>query len=260
MLAQWLPYELALLGVLALGPWAYGRLRRRRAALSSLAEVLSFCLAAACLIASVAIVVLDRLDDARKEQSANSHGPITAADYHAIIMPLGIPAPDFTLPRLGGGVPVHLADMVRQRPVVLVFGSFGCADFCSRLDKVRELQERYGSRADFLFIYINNRHPEPESLQKVMADATAPPDAPVNRLARIRAGMGYFGVRLACVVDTDDDRVQHEYDAFPARLVIIDKKSKVAFDSGSILFSGLNPAGAAAWLEKHTTPTKSALQ
>ncbi len=140
---------------------------------------------------------------------------------------------------------------------MLIFGSFGCNYFCARLDQIRQLQKKYGDEADFLFVYINNWHSEPEPLQAVIADTDAPADAPVNRLARIRAGMRYFDVPLTCVVDTDDDRVQNAYDAFPARLVIVDRADKIAFDSGSIVSSGLNPEGADAWLELHTGPTKT---
>jgi hypothetical protein len=121
---------------------------------------------------------------------------------------------------------------------------------------LQELQERFESRAEFLFVYINNHHPEPEPLQAAVADENAPSDAPVNRLARIRAGIVYFGLSITCVVDADDEQVQEDYHAYPARLVIIDRSSKIAFDSGSILSSGLNPSGAAAWLEEHTTPTR----
>ena len=33
-------------------------------------------------------------------------------------------APDFTLPRLGGGTQVSLSDLWRSRPLVMEFGSF----------------------------------------------------------------------------------------------------------------------------------------
>jgi hypothetical protein len=39
--------------------------------------------------------------------------------------------------------------------------------------------------------------------------------------------------------------------------VIVDQADKIAFDSGSIVSSGLNPDGADAWLELHSRPTKT---
>jgi cytochrome oxidase Cu insertion factor (SCO1/SenC/PrrC family) len=260
VLAQWILCGIALPGALGLALWFFRRLRRRRAGPETIMGVLSLCLVVACLVASAATAILDRLDEANKESLVNSPGPLTAADYNprpAPTMPVNTPAPDFTLPRLDNGVPVHLADLLHQRPVVLIFGSFGCNYFCARLDQIRQLQKKYGDQAGFLFVYINNRHSEPEPLQAVMADADAPFDAPVNRLARIRAGMQYFDLPLTCVVDADDDRVQDAYDAFPARLVIVDQADKIAFDSGSIVSSGLNPEGADAWRERHTGPTKT---
>jgi hypothetical protein len=227
--------------------------------------VLSLYLIIACLAPVAAIAFLDWFAHATRKPSANSQdpiraadsqGPITGTDFHGRPMPIGTPAPDFTLPRLDKGPPVCLADLLRERPVVLIFGSFGCSYFCHQLGQVRQLQDRYEDRADFLFVYINNRHQEPNSLQGAVPDRNAPADAPVNRLARIREGMQHFGVSMTCVVDTGDDRVQLAYDAFPARLVIADQAGKVAFDSGTILNSGLDLAGAAAWLEEHTGPTR----
>jgi hypothetical protein len=257
MLVPWLLCAIALTGAVGLTMRFLRRRRHRRAGRESLAGVLSLCLVVACLVASAAVVVLDLLDDASKDLPVTAQGPSAPADYHAATAPLDTPAPDFTLPRLDTGKPLHLADLFHRRPVVLIFGSFGCGYFCGRLDQVRKLQEKYGGQVDFLFVYINNQHPEPAPLQAVLADPAMPPDAPVNRLARIRAGMRYFGLSLTCVVDRDDDRVQQAYHAFPARLVIVDRAGKVAFDSGSILSSGLNPTGAAAWLAMHTTPTKT---
>jgi hypothetical protein len=169
---------------------------------------------------------------------------------------LGSLAPDFTLPSVETGQLVHLGALLQQKPVVLVFGSFGCAYFCSRLDRVKDLQQRYGDRADFLFVYIDNQHAEPEPLQSAIADVNAPLDAPVNQMARIRAGLDYYGLSIPCVIDSKNNKVHKDYKAFPARLVIVDQKQKVAFDSGSVLQSGLNPKGAAVWLEEHPSTTK----
>jgi cytochrome oxidase Cu insertion factor (SCO1/SenC/PrrC family) len=254
---QWILCGTALLGILGLALRSFRRLPRRPDGRESIVAVLSLCFIMASLVTSTAVAILDRLNNASKASLGNTQMLITAPVNNAPASPVETLATDFTLPRLDNGAPVHLAALLRRRPVALVFGSFGCLYFCSRLANLRQLQEKYGDKIDFLFVYINNGHPEPDALQAVRADKDAAPDAPVNRLARIRAGMELFGVSMPCVVDAADDRVQKAYGAFPARLVIVDRTSKVAFDSGSILSSGLNPEGAAAWLELHTRPTKT---
>ena len=59
--------------------------------------------------------------------------PLTLADlmtrpeYLELMAPVvveGDQAPDFELPRLGGGGTVRLADVAKNQPVVLVFGSY----------------------------------------------------------------------------------------------------------------------------------------
>jgi hypothetical protein len=258
MLRHLPPYELALLGALGLGAWFIGQRRCRLSGRCSIGGMILLCFAVASLIASAAIAALDHVDNERRSGLASAYLKVTAADYRAKISPAGTQAPDFTLPRLDNGASIHLADLTRRRPVVLIFGSFGCDAFCARLDQVRQLQSRYGSLADFMFVYIkDNRHPDPKSLQAVVADPSVPPDAPVNRLARIREGMRQYGLSLACVIDTADDRVQNAYHANPARLVIVDQANKIAFDSGSITVKGLDLGGATAWLQEHTSPTKT---
>lgn len=48
-------------------------------------------------------------------------------DYRDLMTPkvdVGDEAPDFSLPRLEGGGDVRLSELLRQRPVALVFGSY----------------------------------------------------------------------------------------------------------------------------------------
>ena len=185
---------------------------------------------------------------------ADTNFPSTPTRDRLRKLPVGAPAPDFTLPALGDGKPVHLADLIGRRPVVLVLGSFRCSYFCHRLDVVRELYTRFKPRAEFLFVYIDNEHrgAEPEWLKEIETDPTADVDEPVNRLPRIRAGMEHYRLDLPCVDDFDAKKALQAYDASPAKLVIIDRDGRIAYDSGVVTNSGLNPSAAADWLEQHT--------
>lgn len=262
---------MVVLGVVlvTLGNWVV-RLQRQKAGPGDWVSWKSWQVGMVCLSPFVLMVLKDLVFGVPKgdvpgsgvaPESISTQSPKGAVVGNPLLsgkpLPLGMTAPDFTLPNLETGHLVHLADLLRHKPVVLVFGSFGCAYFCSRLDRVKDLQERFGDRADFLFVYIDNQHAEPEPLRSAIADAGAPLDAPVNRQARIRAGLEHYGLSLPCVIDNKNNQVQQDYNAFPARLVIVDQKQTVAFDSGSVLQSGLNPTGAATWLEEHALTTKS---
>ncbi len=122
---------------------------------------------------------------------------------------------------------------------------------CGQLDRLKQLSKTYGERAEFLFVYIAGHGDQPPP---AAGSVPAPSGAPVNRLARIRAGMQHFGLTIPCVVDEADTRAERAYDACPSRLFIVDRGGLIAFDSGPVHRSGLAPSGAAAWLEGHTRP------
>jgi hypothetical protein len=126
--------------------------------------------------------------------------------------------------------------------------------FCGQLGRVKQLFEAYRGRAEFLFVYISGHGELPPPLRSVVADPSAAVDAPVNRLARIRAGVRHFGVAIPCVVDEEDTRAEQAYQASPGRLFIVDQGGLIAFVSGPVDRSGLALSGAAAWLEAHTSP------
>lgn len=46
------------------------------------------------------------------------------AERETLAPPVGTEAPDFKLPRLGGGGPVQLSSLRGQKPVALIFGSY----------------------------------------------------------------------------------------------------------------------------------------
>lgn len=204
-----------------------------------------------CLFIGSMIAVSFIVQDVSESSDRYTSPFLLPARYRQEI-PLGSPAPDFTLARIENGQPVHLADMIGKRPLVLVFGNFGCPYFCTRLDAVSQLQMWYQDRVDFLFVYIDNQHPEPDALQSFTADPQLPPSARENRVARIRAGLKQFEMNIPCVLDSADNQTQEDYLAYPARLVIIDRNGQIGFDSGNVLHSGLNPEGAAQWIEDNT--------
>lgn len=186
-------------------------------------------------------------DASRPGQTENQKK--ASSRFFGRLIPAGTPAPDFILPCATDDSRIHLADLLEHRPVVLILGSFGCDYFCFRLDQVKELHQRFGDRAEFLFVYIDNNHPEPDLPLDPLDAFEAHPPHTRERLARIRAGLKFYDLRFPCVVDTADNQVQKDYEAFPARLLIVDRGGKIAVDTGTVIQSGLNLAEAESWLE-----------
>lgn len=257
MLIQTLPGWLALLAALGMGLSGLGLfLHWRDGWREVIGRVIVLCLSIACLIGSVFLPPLGGREKA--DTSATALVPEWAMKAQSTKLSVGMPAPDFTLPRASDGQPIHLADLLGRRPTVLIFGSFGCNLFCKRLDGLRELHEKYKDQAEFLFVYVQEApHPFPKPLRNAMADPNAPVDAPANRLARVRAGLEHFGLTFPCVLDTEDGQALKAYGAYPQRIVLIDRTGRIALDVGHGLPTGMSLWHASDWLDKYADPPES---
>jgi hypothetical protein len=149
----------------------------------------------------------------------------------------GSPAPDFTLPNVLDQRPVHLADFRDRKPVVLLFGSFGCDVFCGQLSRLNQLYRVYKDRAEFLFVYIKEA---PHAVLPVLAKSEP-------KASRISRGLHYFDISFACLVG--DEAVERAYDPYPLRLMIVDRDGRVAFDAGLGIPKGWNLDPVESWLE-----------
>ena len=70
----------------------------------------------------------------------------------------GDAAPDFTLQDTEGKNELRLSDL-REKPVVLVFGSCTCPPFVASLRSVEDLQAKYNDRVHFCLVYVREAHP-----------------------------------------------------------------------------------------------------
>jgi hypothetical protein len=153
----------------------------------------------------------------------------------------GTPAPDFSLRALADQRSVRLSDYRGKKPVVLVFGSFGCDVFCSQLARLAKLYDRYKDRAQFLLIYV---------AEGPHADPLPPPQGPEDVLGRIRRGLRHFKVPFTCLVDEPDSSVQDAYSVLTQGLIIVDQNGLIVLDSGAGLPSGWNLDKAESLLQR----------
>jgi thiol-disulfide isomerase/thioredoxin len=148
---------------------------------------------------------------------------------------LEAPAPDFTLRNLSDGKPVHLADFIGEKPIVLVFGNFTCGPFRSMVTGVNAVAERFKDEAHFLGVYVREAHPT-DGWRMAANDSVgvAVPQPTTYEERCSVAGMCQKRLNLSfpLLVDEIDDRVGHAYSGMPARLYVIDKNGKVAYKAG----------------------------
>jgi hypothetical protein len=146
-------------------------------------------------------------------------------------MAAGSEAPDFTLPDASGRL-VSLNSCHGGRPIVVVFGSFGCDEFCDQLDHLRTLRDAYQDSADFLFVYVSEAPHTSSPLAKSAHSMPPPGDDVASRLRRVAWYEEEAGAGLTWLLDGEDERTEKLYNGWPRRLVIVGADGRVAFDAG----------------------------
>lgn len=109
------------------------------------------------------------------------------------------------------------------------------------MGRIKKLSERHADRATFLLVYLDDEHANPASVK----------GSNWNEEMRdfIRDGIDEWKLTFDCVLD-EDHQMQKEYDASPARIVIVDRDGRIAFDSGRIDGGAFDLDGIEKWLEE----------
>lgn len=119
---------------------------------------------------------------------------------------------------------------------------------------VRQLHEKYGNIAQFLFIYISEPgHELPEELAPFAEPPDAPPGSRLRLLPRVRAGRKHFALRFPCLIDNEKGEVEVLYNAWPKRYVLVDTDGRVVLESGNL---GVMPSfwkEVSGWLDHYST-------
>jgi len=152
--------------------------------------------------------------------------------------PVGSRAPDFSLPDALDQHLIHLADFRNKKPVVLLFGSFGCDIFCSHLARLNKLYQAYKDRVEFLFVYITEaQHHE------------LPPSGKAEKkLENVHRGLRHFQISFPCLLGNKE--IEEAYTPYPLRLMVVDRAGRIAMDAGVGLPRGWDLDGIECWLKK----------
>lgn len=183
--------------------------------------------------------------------------PAAVQERHKEVLRIGDPAPDFSLPDPEGAKETILSRLRADGPVVLVFGSYTCSPFRQRVQEMEQIFHTYSSRANFLFVYIREAHPDSvlyalrdgeELLEKIGQTSTLE-----ERSERAEQCTGSLHLSFPVVVDRADNRVNEAYAAWPIRLAIVDTQGRVAYLSGPGPW-GFKPAEVEDWLRRNLPP------
>lgn len=126
-----------------------------------------------------------------------------------------------------------------------------------------ELYEKYGDRAQFLFVYVREagikmgmtgHHAFPEALREFDEPAGAAPGSRLRLAPRVRAGREHFHLDFPCLIDTEEAKVEELYGAWPKRLLIVDTAGRIAVDSGNLASMTFPWKAITNWLDHNSTP------
>lgn len=144
-------------------------------------------------------------------------------------------APDFELRTPDGATNFRLSHLRGKSPVVLVFGSYSCPNFRAAAHSLTDLQHRYGSQIPFRLIYIREAHTGEtwQSTRNTRENVDVPPAVTLHeKEAHATMCSRKLHLDFPALVDGMDGVVERAYGAWPSRAFVIDRKGRVAYNSG----------------------------
>lgn len=129
--------------------------------------------------------------------------------------------PEFDLESVGEGR-VRTFDLIAQRPVLLITGSFTCPMTASSNPILKDLHDRYGDRIDFVTLYVREAHPGEQWDQASVAE---------EKQAAARALKERDDLPWLVLVDDVDGSVHRRLDEKPNAAYLTDRTGQIVFRS-----------------------------
>lgn len=169
------------------------------------------------------------------------------ADHAAAIMMLrhvnaplvGETAPNSEMIQAKTGRKVNLNSILREKPLVLIFGSASCSNLDSYRQDISNFCARYGDTVDFAFVYLREAHPEGgfmPNLSRDGVDIMIPP-LPDPKTIKERRNSALTlkketSEQLQVFVDSIDDEMAVRWGAWPDRIFVIGPDRKLMYSGG----------------------------
>lgn len=141
----------------------------------------------------------------------------------------GSKVPAFALGDSESGRTILLDDLLAEKPVVLLFGSYGCDVLRDSIEIVKRLHREHGDQCSFAMVYIREAH----AFDGLIPDLAVAEDPKTRseRRALAQRMRGDFEIEFPILIDEIDDRTAVRWGAWPVRLFVIGR-------DGTVLYSG----------------------
>jgi hypothetical protein len=143
-------------------------------------------------------------------------------------------APDFTLRQRGSSEQIHLASVVGERPLILIFGSYTCPKFRFEARALNAMYQRYHIQAAFLMIYVQEAHTE-EGWQSSVNQRENIALPPAKTIEQKEGNAGTcsrkLDLKFPIVIDGLDRKVEMAYAGWPSAVYVVDKNGRIAWRS-----------------------------
>jgi tetratricopeptide (TPR) repeat protein len=150
------------------------------------------------------------------------------------LLAAGAMAPDFTLRQRGSSEQIHLASVVGERPLILIFGSYTCPKFRFEARALNAMYQRYHIQAAFLMIYVQEAHTE-EGWQSSVNQRENIALPPAKTIEQKEGNAGTcsrkLDLKFPIVIDGLDRKVEMAYAGWPSAVYVVDKNGRIAWRS-----------------------------
>lgn len=93
-------------------------------------------------------------------------------------------------------------------------------------------------------------HPFPKALREFEEPAGSPPGSRLRLASRVRAGREHYHLPFPCLIDSEQGEVETLYNAWPKRLLIVDRAGRVVLDSGNLASAPFPWKAITDWLDR----------
>jgi tetratricopeptide (TPR) repeat protein len=175
---------------------------------------------------------LNRKTDAAKQRTIAARLKQVRDDTG--LLPVGTMAPDFSLSQAGSNQQISLAALRKQKPVVLVFGSYTCPKFRFDSAQLNKMYDRYHEAVTFLLVYVQEAHSDTDWKSTAndrenisLQPATAMP----QKIQYAATCTRKLPILFPAVVDGMDRKVESAYKGWPSAIYLVGKDGQITYSS-----------------------------
>ena len=156
---------------------------------------------------------------------------------------------------------ISLTELHAKKPAVLVFGSMTCPPFKGQLEAVDAVYADFSDRAEFLFIYIREAHPDSvlsvvnanqkEGLLKIPQATSL-----TERIETAAVCQRSMELKMPIAIDSMDNKTSRDYAGWPNRCVVVGTDGRVLYKA-DVGPSSTNAQRLRSWLTANLAEGKS---